>query len=691
MKFQGQAVLVYLEEDNITKAYFRIRPLLTSDGPVSQEELDAFPDEGHLRIVPDKNEQHTFKERMRNMCGLCLLDLRHQPADANKIRTNKNYNPSKGEMNQFIVYSDAVQPICPGLLYQVVSESDAEKAVTPEVYVRSGANMQGPVAKGQPAAGAQQLPPDSKGLYSVSVNGQELLFYWPAAEKQENASAPVAVPEEKAEPAEEAPATALDKIQQMNASCVSETTHKLQEEKPVPVYVPQQPQQPQQPLSGTRLYHPPQKQGSFRRAHNALMETVEQQRYAAKHEAPGAVVSDSGALKDVSNPVDTFKRCLADVCHNDESCRQAVGALLSCPGMRQAIVSAVSDTKKDLTVTAMHGQLQELEAERLMLLMQLDDARRNTAAYRQEAIGEMLAEEKAALDALAAEKTTLANEIEQQKTALSAIETALSNGCEALKDCIVDPSEIIFARKVGEPADKNILTENLETAYKKAGFICAPGDALAMLTAYALAPDAIFFNAETRSDALYAADIFAAALGTSVAAGYNSKLKLAPGGNTPVFVRGASPAGCTCVSTVFDPVFGTFSVAYPDNPMFTLSQNVNALPGKLPVFPAVSAASLKAAFVTDDKLSDETMAVLSSLRQVSNSAPVPLKALKNAVSFIASTQNSFNGGLAESIDRAVSIFLLPCFMASKVPSDALLPLIEAMPRSVKIWNEKNEH
>ena len=90
MKFQGQAVLVYLEEDNITRAYFRIRPLLTVTGPVSQEELNAFPDEGYLRIVPDKNEQHTFKDRMRTMCGLCLLDLRNQPAEANKIRTNKN-------------------------------------------------------------------------------------------------------------------------------------------------------------------------------------------------------------------------------------------------------------------------------------------------------------------------------------------------------------------------------------------------------------------------------------------------------------------------------------------------------------------------------------------------------------------------------------------------------------------------
>lgn len=679
MRFQGQAVLVYLEEDNITKAYFRIRPLLTNNGPVPQEELDSFPDEGYLRIVPDKNEQHTFKERMRNMCGLCLLDLRNQPAEANKIRTNKNYNPSKGEVNQFIVYSDAVQAIPGDLFYQVVSLSEAEKAVTPQVYVRNGANMQGPVAKTQPDTAADQLPPDSKGLYSVSVNGQELLFYWP-----ETKSAPVEMPE-KEPSAKEEPITALDKIQQMNASVVTETAHKLQEQKAAPAYIPQQ--QPQN-LTGTRLYQPPQKQGNFRRAHNALMETVEQQRYAAKYEAPGAVVCDCSALKDVENPVDAFKRTLSEVCHNDESCRQAVGALLSFPGMRQAIVSAVSDAKRDLTVTAMHGQLQELEAERLMLLMQLDDAKKNTAAFRQEAIGELQKEEKAAIDALKAEKNALSDEIQQQQAALSSIRTAMSEGNEALKNCITSPTDTLIIRKIGTPAKKGELTRNLETAMKAAGFCCEPGDALAMLTAYSIDNSAIYFNTETRSDALYASDVFASVFGTNVNAA-NSTMKTAPGGNTPVFIRGAGIHPFTSVSTVFDPIFGTFSVGYTDKPMLTFWQDQNTLPCALPTFPAVSLASLETEFVKEDKLSDDTLTVLSALRRVQN-VVIPLKALRNAMRFIASTQNAFNGGLAESIDRAVSIFILPSFLNSKITSDELLPHIAAMPRSIKIWNQKKK-
>jgi len=102
MNFQGKAVLVYLEEDNIARAYFRVQPLMTQDGPLGPVVSD-FPDDGFLRIVPDKNEQHTFKERMRTLIGLCLVDLRFFPTDANKIRTNKNYAPALLKLGQIYI------------------------------------------------------------------------------------------------------------------------------------------------------------------------------------------------------------------------------------------------------------------------------------------------------------------------------------------------------------------------------------------------------------------------------------------------------------------------------------------------------------------------------------------------------------------------------------------------------------
>ena len=162
MNFQGKAVLVYLEEDNIARAYFRVQPLMTLDGTLEGMTAE-YPDDGFLRIVPDKNEQHTFKERMRALSGLCLVDLRVFPTDSNKIRTNKNYSPSRGENNQFIVYSDAVRSLPDDLVYQVVSEGDVRNAMTPWVFIRNGANIQGPFRKEdmQCAQETRKLPPDS--------------------------------------------------------------------------------------------------------------------------------------------------------------------------------------------------------------------------------------------------------------------------------------------------------------------------------------------------------------------------------------------------------------------------------------------------------------------------------------------------------------------------------------------------
>lgn len=677
MKFQGQAVLVYLEEDNITKAYFRIRPLLTEAGPVSQEELNAFPDEGYLRIVPDKNEQHTFKERMRSMCGLCLLDLRNLPAEANKIRTNKNYNPSKGEMNRFIVYSDAVQAICPGLLYQVVSETDGEKAVTPQVYVRNGANMQGPVEKGAPAVDSAQLAPDSNGLYSISVNGQELLFYWPPQEK------PVAVEAEEKPAEKNEQETALDKIQQMNASCVQETANRLQEEKPVPVFVPQ----PQQPLSGTRLYQPPQKQASFRRAHNPLMETVEQQRYAAKYEAPGAVVSAGAPLKDVQNPVDAFKRCLSQVCQNDESCRQAVDALLSCPGMKVAVTHAMSEARKELSFTAAHNQLQELEAERLMLLMQLDDAKKDMAALRQEAIGELTAQEKAAQDKLSAISGQLKAEIAGEEAALDALNNARMEAQETLEKAAMWNGQASLLKKTAPSVPTSEMVQRMETALKAAGFICEPGDALAMLTAYAINQDAVLFTCANTADAILAAQALACVFDAPISTLLNENIRLAPGGNTPALRRGKLTGGCTAFVSYQDLCAGN-AASFTDAAcaMFTLHQDLHAVPAALPAYNAASVSGLSA-LLSQSKLSADTIAAVNSLRNVKEGNPLPLKNIQCTLRFIAATQNTFKGGAAESIDRAVSIFILPYYLCCGVNKDCLMPLLAGMPRSALIWNE----
>ena len=121
MDIYRELIFSYLEEDNTQRVYFRVKPLLAASGDVQEEARAAWPDEGALRIVPDRAEQYHFKDRMRTLGSFCMMDLTHTTEEANKIRTNKNYNPAKGECNQYILYSDAVQPLPAHSFFEVMS------------------------------------------------------------------------------------------------------------------------------------------------------------------------------------------------------------------------------------------------------------------------------------------------------------------------------------------------------------------------------------------------------------------------------------------------------------------------------------------------------------------------------------------------------------------------------------------
>ena len=691
MDFNGKAVLVYLEEDNITKAYFRIKPLLSEDGPITAETLSSLPDEGFLRIVPDRNEQHTFKERMRTMCGLCLLDLRNQPPEANKIRTNKNYNPSNGENNQFIVYSDAVKAVEQDLLYQIVSQAEAEKAVTPFVYIRNGANMQGPVKKDEPAAfeNAKQLPPDSQELYSISVNGQELLFFWPhqTVKKEETVVEFVEANTEKDEsPAEktEEAVSALDQIQQINKQCIAQAANLLSSKPSAEVF--QRPAASQQPLTGTKLYSPGQRGNGFRRAHNPLMETVELQRYASKQEAPGAVVNDSTALKDVMNPVDVFKRSLQRVCINAEDSRQAVDIILSCPGMQQCLSAAMSCESKKLAISAMNSQMQEMEAERLMLLMQLDDAKKDMANLKKEALNELSSQDKLALEKAQKEKLALDDAIAAQQKALEALNEMRVQAQETIEKAATDGNTVLLTRPIGHKTDKEELLKRLENGLKLAGYACDGRDALSLLTAYAISPDALYIYAASNSDAALAAETFAGIWGAPVSMNKNeTNVLLAPGGNTPAFVRNCIRKDCTSFILKDDPSQGTKLPSEYPFALLPFAADMQAIPHQVLHSAPVCCCSLNS-FLSDSKLNDETVAAIQALRNLTPAAPLPIARFRNALRFIASTQNTFKGGVAEAIDRAVCHFILPHYLFSDLQKDVLAEYLSDMPRSLNVWN-----
>ena len=678
MNFQGKAVLVYLEEDNIQRAYFRVRPLMTQDGPVGPME-STYPDDGFLRIVPDRNEQHTFKDRMRSLSGLCLVDLRLFQPDANKIRTNKNYSPERGENNQFIVYSDAVRALPEQLLYQVVAEADREKAYTPCVYIREGANIQGPFRRqdGQSAGDTQQLPPDSTEIHSLSLNDQELLFYWPKAAE------PQPVPETETEkPAEEPAQNAYEQIQAMDVQ-VSENANKLHDAPSVPLAPVEQ--QPSKPLSGTRLYQAPQRAVPQRRAHNPLMEIVERDRYAGKYEAPGATLPQTAELKQVDNPADALKRALKSLWQTPETQRQAVDVLLGQPGMRQMLSKALTKETNDLTLAAMQSQLQEMEAERLMTLMQLDDAKKNLSAAREEAIGKLTAAEQKKLDQLTAAQEGARSALVELEERIEPLRREAEESLEKLSADLNAQNKLILP-VLGKEASREELISRVENAMKAAGFLLEEGDAEALLTAYALCDDEITFYSDAEEDAKLAIRAFAAALGVSAQdRGPMAEAVILPGGDAPVMLIGyqnhTHPLLTCCLHEGAEDRQENYRA--PSFPTVPVSPSLEALPAALPEYQPVIKAAVKREMSTETPLSEDTKAVIQSLRKaLSEVRPLPLSAVDQLCRFIACTQNTLKGGVAEAIDRAVCLYAAPYLVGWGKKLEEIKPLLSAMPRTL---------
>lgn len=479
MSIDNQLLFCYLEEDNIQQAYFRVRPMLTPDADIRQEALSQFPAEGCLRIVPDRNEQHTFKSRMRSLGAYCLVDLADLPADATKIRTNKNFRPDRGEPNQFILYSDTVRPLPEHSFYEVVAASAddfaaaAEKAVTPLFYLRDGDVMYGPVRKSapekpersgelagmlfplpcpdgvertmlcvkdapvvvRPAPVARQARPKP-----VKVDRAEKVEKVETTEKIEKVDkpdvAPVDVPQPvaadapKADAADEAlpigqTLNILDETKDFEETLqsldqpVSGGANLLRQQETRPVKVPPS-MMKTGPLTGTPLVRTPLRTSPMP-SKNRVQETVSSQWYVGKYEPPTQNLPNGTPMRPVDNPVSDAVNAFRAAWRMPEAREQLMDFMLSLDGLRAKLEPRIC---KDRNITVLQrvlrDRLQDLEAERLTALCQLDKARRDVDSYRQEIITGMT-------NRLQKETSKLENDRAQCQAQVTSLKTELNS------------------------------------------------------------------------------------------------------------------------------------------------------------------------------------------------------------------------------------------------------------------------
>lgn len=150
----GTVTLAYVEEDNKQRVIFRVIPLCTREGVAFHDAAEDFPDEGSLRIVPDKREQSTFKERMRDISGLCAIHLVNDGAkELIKVRQNRNYSPEAGERNKLAIYSDVICEFAEDGCFEVLQPGqDAAGALTSKVIFQKDKVLYGPVMKEEAAS-----------------------------------------------------------------------------------------------------------------------------------------------------------------------------------------------------------------------------------------------------------------------------------------------------------------------------------------------------------------------------------------------------------------------------------------------------------------------------------------------------------------------------------------------------------
>ena len=181
----GTVTLAYVEEDNKQRVIFRVVPLCTREGVSFHDASEDFPDEGSLRIVPDKREQSTFKERMRDISGLCAIHLVNDGAkELIKVRQNRNYAPDAGEKNKLAIYSDVVCEFAEDGCFEVVRPGqDASGALTHKVIIQKDKVLYGPVLKEEASsASLDSLHPFGNDRFLLQNIQNDLLgsrtIYW---------------------------------------------------------------------------------------------------------------------------------------------------------------------------------------------------------------------------------------------------------------------------------------------------------------------------------------------------------------------------------------------------------------------------------------------------------------------------------------------------------------------------------
>lgn len=785
----GTITLSFVEEDNKQRVIFRIVPLCTREGVTFRDAMETFPDQGSLRIVPDKREQSTFKERMREVGKLCVIELLVSDGkEMAKVRKNKNYAPAQGELNQNAIYSDVIQGFAPDGAFEVIEWSERltrpAEVLTQTVLLLSNKVLYGPVAHEdmenvqlselKPFGNAQFL------LHTVELPDQTAhTLYWnPEAtlnwrrrrgsfrrktDKEERFEMDIEgflgqEAEEERFLTDESDNTQVDGVPAVHEDSLKNPLQRslLKQEQTDPkageelaaalpigtkleildtsIPFEQQISRLDQPLpeGANRLARElTQKQdensaASVRYAGTPFVRDVAhmpktisrpepfhhvvEQKMRLSREDRFGVELQGGISMRMENPVENLLMAVDTAWQNKETREQAISVLLENQGFSDSLLGALRVKGHEIhAVAAAHAQLAEFEAERLSLLMHLEQAKENKKRYQEQMIASVSQKKQEEIAKLTQDIQTLSQEKEKLLAALKSLsEQAAEQQANALRDWlpslggIAGSGDILVSPVVGKHRDVKEMLEALCLRLGGYGFSMCEDDAMLLLIVFSLFPS-FCLQAERPEDAKLFATALLEALGllnVSATLRQDSAVQISSllaenEFRTPTVT--IQSLGTSMLS-----VFGHKTIFIAHESDITL--HANGIPSLFPIIrvPKIGEPKLDAAETSSSAepaalssfleltaevhpLLEEGKKWFQALEDQFRSAGVSISdaSLLNMRRFVEVSSCKLRGGFLAAADIAICCWIVPQFLHKQMDMAELSPALSGLPRALE--------
>ena len=528
MTLPGKLCVGILEEDNPLKSYFRFKPLLVAEegGYLPFDGAEAFPENGCLRIVPDKNESGHFKARMRRIGRYALLDLRAHPGENDKIRPNKNYRVDSAETNAYIVYSDVVVEPPAGMLFEVLDRAAPEDSShmaltmplpgTPRVLFRDEnggvapalwravamEGVEGAVELSReeerilPGLGGETRLPGFAGEQTCVMLAAPGALLTRAAEVTEGAEAteapaPVEVrPVEAPSPIEARPIEAPSPVA---ASPVE--TPSARAERPGRA---EAPREREKPRLNARAQAMALQTGLNPRRSRSLQEIIDDRWRRSRFDQLGHPVPGEATGMPVESPVERAMDALRAAWRIEETRPKLAEAIGELEGMSGAIQKGAAKREDE----ARAQRLNELEAQRLRLLNEVSALEARRADARERLLEDVrrdnarqLAEGERRLEALKADIAACEERAQGARAALAEAESAYAEAEKRLAARAMETKALRFLQTPAErvPTDSALpsageLISDVRAYLERAGVPLSHDQAVEVLAALTLSP-----------------------------------------------------------------------------------------------------------------------------------------------------------------------------------------------------------